>query len=79
MASTPLEPDCADSAGLELDTVLSPRSVVGVNPNGIAFPTPFDDLWVLDALGAERCSDIDDVIPYKSQRFGNPRDQGLVE
>ena len=55
-----------DAAGLQLRSVLTPRPVIRVNPDGLVFPAPFDYLRVLDALVAKRGFHVGDIVANQS-------------
>ena len=66
----PVHPDSSYTARLQLYSVLSPSPVIGVDPNGLVLPAPFDDLRVLRANLSS-----DEVIPYELQSLGDCRNK----
>lgn len=56
-----------DAAGLQLRSVLTPRTVIRVNPDGLVSPTPFDYLRVLDTLMVKRGFHVSDIVANQSQ------------
>ena len=73
LPSRSVNPYCPDATGQKLGSVLTPRPIIGVNPDGLVFPAPFDYLGVLDALVAKRGFHVNDVVANQTQRMGHYR------